>query len=190
MPHDIIDNDARTSGEDTEPAVQLEALQTRLFRALADSENTRRRAERDVEEARKYGIAEFARELLVIADNLQRALAAAEQNDGKQQNKALLEGVRATERMLMSVFERFGIRKIEALGARFDPAVHEAISETVDEAHPSGTVVRVTEDGYLIQDRLLRPARVIVAKNPAGASTSGGTAPAVEARNEAATKGH
>jgi molecular chaperone GrpE len=191
MPDDIIDGKAPIWGEDTEPALQLEALRDRLLRALADSENTRRRGERNVEEARKYAISEFARELLVVADNLQRALEAAEQeHGGSKQYKSLLEGVRSTERILMSVFERFGIRKIEVLGKPFDPALHEAIIEVADASHPNGTVVRVVEDGYQIQDRLLRPARVIVAKNPTNvAPTAGEAASPASAGYESGTEG-
>jgi len=177
MPDDIVDEEARIWGEDTEPALQVEALRERLLRALADAENTRRRGDRNVEDARKYAIADFARELLVVADNLQRALEAVEQKkEGSKQFKALLEGVRSTERILMNVFERFGIEKIDAFGKPFDPALHEAIMEVVDASHPNGTVVRVVEDGYQIQDRLLRPARVIVAKNPANVAPSTGEA--------------
>jgi molecular chaperone GrpE len=144
-----------------------EALRDRALRALAEVENTRRRAERPAEEARLYANTDFARELLNIADNLQRAIAAAEQHVPEaDQNHALIEGVRATERMLMAMFERFGIRKIEALGAQFDPMLHEAMMELQDESQPPGTVLRVIEDGYKIHDRLLRPARVVVARTP------------------------
>jgi len=134
-----------------------------LLRALAEAENTRRRAERRAAEARQYAIADFARELLPVADNLRRAIVSAESH-ADTTDRALLEGVRATERLLLATFERFGIRKIAAAGARFDPALHEAIMEVDDDTHPTGTVVRVMEDGYLIHDRLLRPARVVVAK--------------------------
>jgi molecular chaperone GrpE len=149
------------------PTPELETLRDRLLRALADAENTRRRAERNVEEARKYSIAEFARELLVVADNLQRALeAVGNKNTGSEQDKTLLEGVLSTQRLLINVFERFGVRKIDALGKPFDPAFHEAILQVEDPSRSDGTVARVIEDGYLIYDRLLRPARVIVVKNP------------------------
>jgi molecular chaperone GrpE len=164
MTDDIVDDDATTWGEDTEPT---ETLRDRLLRALADAENTRRRAERNVEEARKYSIAEFARELLVVADNLQRALeVVANENRGAEQDKTLFEGVLSTQRLLINVFERFGVRKIDALGKPFDPAFHEAMLQVADPSRSDGIVARVIEDGYMIHDRLLRPARVIVVKNP------------------------
>jgi molecular chaperone GrpE len=153
-----------------------ESLRDRLLRALADAENTRRRAERAVADARQYAIADFARELLSVADNLQRAIVAAESEAGESTDVALLEGVRATERILMTAFERFGIRKIDALGARFDPALHEAMMELDDPSHPPGTVVQVMEDGYMIRDRLLRSARVVVAKRPSQPSPSASAA--------------
>jgi molecular chaperone GrpE len=148
-------------------AAENASLRERLLRALADAENTRRRADRTAEEARRNAVADFGRELLAVADNLQRAIAAAE--NGADANDAVLrEGVRATERMLQVAFERFGIRRINALGEKFDPQLHEAVMEVEDTSHEPGTVVCVAEEGYMIGDRLLRPARVVVAKRPAG----------------------
>jgi molecular chaperone GrpE len=113
----------------------------------------------------EYAIADFAGELLAVADNLQRTIAAAERPSPETiEDAALLEGVRATERSLMHALERFGVRKIEALGAPFDPALHEAVMEVDDGSYPPGSVARVLEDGYMIHDRLLRAARVAVAK--------------------------
>ena len=113
----------------------------------------------------KYAIADFARELLAVADNLQRTVAAGERHSPETvEDAALLEGVRATGRTLMHALERFGVRKIEALGAPFDPAHHEAVMEVDDGSYPPGSVARVLEDGYMIHDRLLRAARVAVAK--------------------------
>jgi molecular chaperone GrpE len=154
-----------------ELAAENASLRDRMLRALADAENTRRRAERTAQEAGRYAVADFAREMLTIADNLQRTLAAAERSarDGGE-DAALIEGVRATQRMLMQALQRFGVRKIEALGAPFDPALHEAVFEVDDDAHPPGTVVNVVEDGYTIYDRLLRPARVGVSKRRAEAA--------------------
>jgi molecular chaperone GrpE len=141
------------------------SLRDRMLRALADAENTRRRAERTAEGARQYAISDFARELLVVADNLQRTIAAAERDRSERTEDAtLLEGVRATLRALEHTLDRFGVQKMQPLGARFDPALHEAMMEVEDASHPPGSVVRVDEDGYMIHDRLLRPARVAVAK--------------------------
>jgi molecular chaperone GrpE len=147
-------------------AAESAALRDRLLRALADAENTRRRAERDTQEARKYAIADFARELLIVVDNLRRTIAAAE---GAAESAALIEGVRATLRALTQTMERFNVRRIEALGQRFDPSLHEAIMEVDDSSQPPGAITEVVEDGYTINDRLLRPARVVVSKRPAGA---------------------
>lgn len=149
----------------SELRAENESLRERMLRALADTENTRRRADRAAEDARRNAIAEFARELLGIADNLRRAIAAAE-GTAEAGDANLREGVRATERMLEVAFERFGIRRIEALGQKFDPQRHEAVMEVEDTEHERGTVLRVAEDGYMIGDRLLRPARVVVAKGP------------------------
>jgi molecular chaperone GrpE len=141
------------------------SLRDRMLRALADAENTRRRAERTAEGVRQYAISDFARELLAIADNLQRSIAAAENRaPERNQDDALVEGVRATLRMLEHTLQRFGVRKMQPLGTPFDPALHEAMMEVDDRSQPPGTVARVDEDGYMIHDRLLRPARVAVTK--------------------------
>jgi molecular chaperone GrpE len=142
-----------------------EALRDRMLRALADAENARRRAERTAQDARRYGITDFARELLPIADNLQRTVTAAELGGAQATGaNALLEGVAATRRMLEHALEQFGVRRIEALGEPFDPTLHEAVLEVADVARPPGTVARVIEDGFTIHDRLLRPARVAVVR--------------------------
>lgn len=177
MPRRMIEDEAPVVVGDTDDVAALQAenasLRDRLLRALADAENTRRRAERSVEDARQYAVADFARELLTVADNLQRAIAAAErESSGPSSDASLLEGVRATQRMLLAVFERFGIRKIEALGAAFDPTLHEAVMELDDPAQAPGAVVQVMEDGYMIRDRLLRPARVAIAKRRGNPSPS------------------
>lgn len=144
------------------------SLRDRMLRALAEVENTRRRADRAALDASRFAIADFAPEILNVADNLQRTLGAVEHSAaGSADEAALIEGVRATLRMLMQILERFGVRKIEALGRPFDPAVHEAVLQVDDPAQAPGTVVRVVEDGYLIHDRLLRAARVAVARRPA-----------------------
>jgi molecular chaperone GrpE len=149
-----------------------QSLRDRLLRALAEAENTRRRADRAAGDARRNALAEFARELLAVADNLRRAIAAAE-GPAEAGDATLREGVRATERMLEVGFERFGIHRIEALGQKFDPQRHEAVMEVADTEHEPGTVLRVAEDGYMIGDRLLRPARVVVAKRPSDQQPAG-----------------
>ena len=134
----------------------------RLLRALADADNARKRAERMAADARQFAIGDFARELLVVADNLERALAAAERSNA---DTALIEGVRATYRLLRSTIERFGVKKIESLNMFFDPKLHEAVMVVEDDRKEPGIIVDVAEDGYMLQDRLLRPARVFV-NNP------------------------
>ena len=177
MAHSNVDEAVAQEAVDVATLVAENAsLRDRLLRALADAENTRRRAERAAEEARQYAIADFARELLVVADNLQRTIAAADRYSPETvEDAALIEGVRATARLLEHTLERFGIRKIEALSKRFDPALHEAVMEVEDSSQPPGTVVRVVEDGYTIHDRLLRPARVFVARHGSKAARSAST---------------
>jgi molecular chaperone GrpE len=166
----IADKEAPVSNSGEVDAAPLQAenesLRDRMLRALADAENTRRRAERAQREARQYAIADFARELLPVLDNLQRTIAAAERRAAASvEDAALIEGVRAVERLLRHTFEQSGIRRLETLGAPFDPSLHEAMMEEEDDgAQPPGTVTRVLEDGYTIHDRLLRPARVAVVR--------------------------
>jgi molecular chaperone GrpE len=166
MPHSPVDEAIATEAVDVATLVAENAsLRDRLLRTLAEEENTRRRAERMAEDARQYAISDFAREILTIADNLQRTINAAHSHPPETtQDAALIEGVQATDRILQRTLEQFGIRKIDALGKRFDPTLHEAVMAIDDNTQPPGTVVRVVEDGYTIHDRLLRPARVFVVK--------------------------
>jgi molecular chaperone GrpE len=161
-------DDEAVAVEAVDPATLLaenQSLRDRLMRALAEAENTRRRTERSLDEMRQYAVADFAREMLSVVDNLRRAIDAAERRPVKSvEDAALLEGVRSTERMLMQALERFGVQKIEALGAPFDPALHEAVLEVDDPEREPGMVAQVIEDGYTIHGRLLRPVRVAVVK--------------------------
>jgi molecular chaperone GrpE len=170
--------DEAVAVEAVDPATLLaenQSLRDRLMRALADVENTRRRAERSLDEVRQYSITNFAREILSVVDNLHRAIDSVERNPVKSvEDAALLEGVRSTERMLIQALARFGVHKIEALGAPFDPAFHEAVIEVDDPKREPGTVADVIEDGYKIHDRLLRPARVAVVKRRTEASPTDG----------------
>ena len=136
----------------------------RLLRALAEAENARKRAERTAAEARRYAIGDFARDLLTVADNLQRALVVAKA-EATRGDRSLVEGVESTDRLLQSIIERYGVRKMESLGARFDPKLHEAVMVIEDETREPGVIVDVAEEGYMLHDRLLRPARVFV-NNP------------------------
>ncbi len=156
--------------EDEDPVTVLTAeaadLKDKLLRALAESENVRRRAELEKADAAKYAISNFAREMLGVADNLRRALdsvgeAASEDAPPLDQ---LVVGVEMTEREMLTAFERCGIERIEALGQRFDHNFHEALYEVEDQAVPAGTVVQQVESGYVLNGRLLRPAKVGIAK--------------------------
>ena len=165
MPGDTNNNTAQTEPVEIDRlAAENESLRDRLLRALADAENTRRRTEDRLEDARKFSIADFAREMLIVVDNLQRAVAVAEKNEPAS-NQTLLEGVQATLRLFIQTLERFGVRRIEALGRRFDPHLHEAVMAVDDRLQPPNTVVRVLDEGYTIENRLLRPARVVVTRS-------------------------
>jgi molecular chaperone GrpE len=137
-----------------------------LLRTLAESENQRRRAEREREDARRYAASAFAKDLLDVADNLRRALASvAPEKVQDEQVKNLLEGVAATERALLAAFERNGLKRIEPeIGERFDFNLHQAMFEVEKSGRPAGSIVQVLQPGYQMHDRLLRPALVGVAK--------------------------
>jgi molecular chaperone GrpE len=142
-------------------------LKDRLLRALAECENVRRRGEHVVSDARRSAIAKFAREILTVADNLHRAIEAVTPTSSNPATEAsLIEGVRATERTLAKALEKFGVQRIRALGVAFDPELHEAVQQSPDEDHPPGTIIEVLEEGYTLDDRLLRPTRAVVAGNP------------------------
>lgn len=145
----------------------------KLLRSLAEMENLRKRTERQVADAREYGIAGFARDILAVADNMERALGALdadlrEKADGG--TKALLDGVELTERELLKVLEKHGVKKFEPLDEKFDPNVHQAMFEVPDDSRPAGTVARVIQPGYMIGERVLRPALVGIAKGGPKAS--------------------
>lgn len=155
-----------------EPFTELEnlyaenaGLKDKLLRSLAEVENVRRRAEREVADAKIYGVANFAREMLAFVDNLRRALDSVPEAARADANVAsLVEGVEVMERDFLSRLARFGIKKIEAQGVRFDPNQHEALFEVPDETQPAGTVAQVVEQGYMIGERVLRPAKVGVTR--------------------------
>jgi molecular chaperone GrpE len=144
---------------------ELEEQKDRLLRALAETENVRRRGQREREDASKYAVAGFAKELLSVADNLRRALDSLPAEEARDQRTvSLLEGVEATERELLAVFERNGVRRIDPDGERFDHNFHQAIFEAERPGKPAGTIIEVLQPGYVLHDRLLRPAMVGVAK--------------------------
>lgn len=143
---------------------QVADLKDQVLRAYAETENVRKRGERERLDTQKYAVSKFARDVISIADNLERAIAATPADTADPALKGLLEGVIVTQRALTGVLERQNIRRIEAQGAPFDPHQHQAVMEQPDPSVPNGTVVRVFEAGYLIEDRVLRPASVVVAK--------------------------
>jgi len=177
-----VEDDTETSvdpvAEDTSPEARIAALEAeiadqkdRLLRALAETENVRRRAQREREDASKYAVAGFAKDLLSVADNLRRALESIPESEVRdERTRSLLEGVAATERELLGVFERHGVKRVDPKGERFDHNLHQAIFEAERLGAPGGTIIEVLQPGYVLHDRLLRPAMVGVAKGtPASA---------------------
>ena len=139
------------------------------LRAMAEAENARRRAQRELEERSQFALASFARDLLSVPDNLRRALDAspAELRKSDERFESFAAGVELTERELLSVLERNGIKRIEAQGKPFDHNLHQAIAQIESPDHPAGTVAQVVQQGYTINGRLLRPAMVAVSKGSA-----------------------
>jgi len=157
----VQESDASTCPANYNDAVTIDRLQ----RALADAEDAQQRAQRLADDGKRFAIATFAERLLPVADNLARAIAAAEGKVGKDaKNSALVVGVRATQRMLIDALAHGGVHRMEALGVHFDPRLHEAVMEDDNPALAPDSVARVLEDGYMLHDRLLRPARVSVAR--------------------------
>jgi molecular chaperone GrpE len=158
---------AEAAGEEKpEPEAEIARLNDRLLRALADLENLHRRAEREREEIARYAVTGFSREILTVADNLRRALDAipAHAREGDELLNNLAVGVEVTERELLAAFERQGIRRIEPLGDKFNHDLHQAMFEVENTGKPPRTVVEVLQVGYLLHDRLLRPAMVALAR--------------------------
>ena len=144
----------------------LAEARDRMLRALAETENVRRRLEREREDTARYAISRFAGDLLSVADNLRRALDAVPADAVKKDEflAKLVDGVGATERTMLNVLEKNGVKRIDPAGQKFDPNFHEVLFELDAPDKPVGTVVQVLEPGYTIGDRLLRPARVAAAK--------------------------
>jgi molecular chaperone GrpE len=180
------DNAAATDAPSTAPAAgpapgpvpstalerDLADMKDRLLRTLAEMENVRKRTEREVADARTYGVSSFARDILTVADNMHRAMSALDDElraKADEGMKALLDGVELTERELLNVLEKHGVKRIDPLGQKFDPNRHQAMYEIEDASVPAGSVVQVVQSGYLIGERVLRPALVAVAKGGAKA---------------------
>jgi molecular chaperone GrpE len=167
---------AETAGEAPEVAEhdryaaledEVARLKNEVLYAQADTQNVRRRLEKDKADATAYAATSFARDMLSVADNMSRALAAIpEEMRGDERLKGLLVGIEATGRELESVLKRHGVVKIEALGEKLDPNKHQAMIELPSADKEPGTVVQEMQAGYMLRDRLLRPAMVGVAKAP------------------------
>ncbi len=177
LPEDLPEG---AGSDDADSALQglkaeVEAQKDRALRALAEIENVRKRLERERDEARAYSVTRFARDMLTVADNLNRALAAIPADARAKSDdavKAVLDGVEATSRELSAALARHGVKPIDAQGQRFDPHLHQAIAEVPAAGATAGTVVNVVQSGYTIGDRLLRPAMVTVAKTDGAAQPS------------------
>jgi molecular chaperone GrpE len=190
QPHDDQDTSPETeqSADQTVPAAgadnaaariaelekQLAEMKDRALREMADAENTRRRAQKEREEVSKYAVGNFAKEMLGVADNFSRALAAAPSETSDPTVANLISGIEATERQLQAALDRFGVRKIEPVGQPFDPNFHQVMLEIDAPDQPAGTVMQVLQTGYMIHDRLLREALVAVAKGKLSGEKTGG----------------
>lgn len=151
----------------------LAETKDQLIRTVADMENLRKRAQREREDASKYAVTSFAKDLLEVADNFRRALDHIPddlKNDDR--TKPLIEGIEATERSMLRIFERNGIQKIEPMDEPFNPNFHEVMFEAPAPGKPQGMIIQLIEAGYVLKDRLLRAAKVGVAKGEAGAGTA------------------
>jgi molecular chaperone GrpE len=175
---DMAANNDRSDAEDTaSPAIdpaqesaslakEVAELKDRVLRTLAEMENLRRRTEREVADSRTYAITGFARDLVGVADNIRRALDAVADSGAVLEGpaKALADGVELTERELLKVLDKNGVKRFDPQGQKFDPNLHQAVFEVPDARVPSGSVVQVIQPGYMIGDRVLRPAMVGVSK--------------------------
>jgi len=170
IPADLFEGAPDPLAEAVAKAASLEAEMAKTkemaLRAMADAENMRKRAEREIVEREKYAVSGFAKALLAVADNLRRALdsVSGEARAADPSLERLAVGVEMTERELLSAFEKFGVVRVELAGKPFDPAIAQAVAQVESPTHSAGTVVQVFQPGYTIQGRLLREAMVTVAK--------------------------
>ncbi len=185
--------DAMTQKQNAD-SIRIETLENELtrtkdqmIRALAEAENTRRRAAKDKEDASKYAVSSFSRDLLSVADNLRRALDAIPEDmiTENPQIKNFTDGIEATERELLRSFEKNGIQKTEPLDQPFDPNFHEVMFEAPMPDKANGTIIQVLEAGYTINGRILRPARVGISKGGTDASTNQSIEPGQNVNTEA-----
>lgn len=159
---DTAENDGQLSVE--ELVAQNQKLRDDYLRAFAEVENTKKRCQQEIDKNNKYAIATFAKSLLSVADNLQRALDAAGQKESGEACEGLIKGVELTQNELTKVFDKFDIHKMDIEGKVFDPNFHQVIQEVEDKTKPAGTIVAEVQTGYMIHDRILREAMVVVTK--------------------------
>jgi molecular chaperone GrpE len=174
-----------------DPLHELDSLRTenaelkdRVLRVLAEMDNMRKRLEKEKIDAHKYAVSKFARDVVTVGDNFQRAIAAVPPLAVEQtpELKSFMDGVAMTERELLNALERHGIKRIDPVGEAFNPHMHQAVMEAEKADVPSGTVVQVFQPGYMIEDRVLRPAMVVVAKG--GTKTSRPAEPVLQPAND------
>lgn len=184
---------ADAGGRIAELEGQIADLTDRLLRAHAEMDNIRKRGERERQDTQKYAVSRFAKDLLTVGDNMKRAIAAvpADTVAGNDGLKSLLDGVTMTDRELHSIFERHGIKRLDPKGEAFNPHFHQAVMEQQNPEVPSGTIVQVFEAGYVIEDRVLRPASVVVARGgPKSTRPSGSDASIGELGSGAGQRGN
>lgn len=182
------DKTAPGMNDGTSLETEVSELKDRLTRSLAEMENLRKRTTREIADTRQYAVTSFARDMLTVADNLKRAIAAVPEELRSGENKAVaafIEGVEVTERGLEQTLTKFGVKTIEAKGEKFNPDFHQAIYEMESADVPPGSVAEVVQTGYVIGDRVLRPAMVAVAKAPAQRAGQATDAPTASTSNEA-----
>ena len=170
---DFKENEENEKNEENDDIEHSEKYQTLLaentqlkndfLRAYADAENTKKRCAQEIEKNSKYAVSSFAKELLSVADNLHRAIASVS-DVSSTECEGLLKGVEMTEAELTKVFNKFGIQKMEIIGTHFDPNYHQVIQEVEDKEKPAGTIIAELQTGYMINDRILREAMVVVSK--------------------------
>lgn len=175
----FADDGATEAGEASAPdpmeslKAENEQLRDRFLRLAAEMDNLRRRTDREVKDAKSYAVTAFARDMLAVSDNLRRALDSIPSDTKDSEDaglKALIEGVDMTERAMLSALDRHGVKKIEPEGQKFDPNFHQAMFEIPNTTVPNNTVLQVVQAGYVIGERVLRPAMVGVSKGGPKAS--------------------
>lgn len=139
-------------------------LKEDYLRAFAEAENTKKRCQQEIEKNNKFAVASFAKSLLGVADNLQRAIDAAAAEENNDSCAGLLKGIELTQNELTKVFDKFDIHKMDIMGTIFNPNFHQVIQEIEDKSKPAGTIIAEVQSGYMIHDRILREAMVVVTK--------------------------